>query len=76
MSVKFQVTLSEPMMEELKRAAEEMGISAAELIRQTMSDRLRKSSQGPRIDPFDSITSLVESDEADLSSQVDQVLYR
>jgi hypothetical protein len=76
MSVKFQVTLSEPLMEELKRAAEEMGISAAELIRQTMSDQLRNSNQGPKIDPFDSITGLVESDEADLASQVDQVLYR
>jgi hypothetical protein len=53
---------------ELKRAAEEMGVSAAEFIRQTMSDRLRRSSQRPEIDPFSSITGLVESDESDLAS--------
>ena len=76
MSVKFQITLPEILMAELKRAAEEMGVSAAELIRQTMSDRLRSSSQGPEIDPFSSITGLVQSEEADLASQIDQVLYR
>jgi hypothetical protein len=76
MSVKFQVTLPEALMAELKRAAEEMGVSAAEFIRQTMSDRLSRSSQGPEIDPFGPITRLVESEESDLASQIDEVLYR
>jgi hypothetical protein len=30
----------------------------------------------PKSDPFDSITGLVDSEETDLASQVDQILYR
>ena len=63
-------------MAELKHAAEKMGLSAAELIRQTMTDRLRTRNEGGKIDPFDSITGLVDSEESDLASQVDQILYR
>jgi hypothetical protein len=74
-AVMIQITLPGTLMKEEKRAAEEMGVSVAEFIRQTMSDRLRSSSHGPKIDPFDSITGLVESDEADLSGQIDQALY-
>ena len=63
-------------MAELKHAAEKMGLSAAELIRQTMTDRLRTRKEGRKSDPFDSITGLVDSEESDLASQVDQILYR
>jgi Ribbon-helix-helix protein, copG family. len=75
MSVKFQVTMPEPLMAELKHAAEKMGLSAAELIRQTMTDRLRAQASR-KSDPFESITGLVDSEESDLASQVDQILYR
>jgi metal-responsive CopG/Arc/MetJ family transcriptional regulator len=76
MSVKFQVTLPEPLMAELKRTAGHMQVSVAELIRETMQDRLRKTNRKGKSDPFSSITALVDSEEAGLSSQVDEVLYR
>lgn len=75
MSVKFQVTLPEPLLTKLKRAAETEHVSVAELIRQTMEDRLRVTRRAPKQDPFDAITGLVDSSEVDLSSQVDQILY-
>ena len=74
MSVKFQITLPELLMTELKRSADTAGVSVAELIRQTMQDRLRRDSKG-KSDPFDSITGLADSDDTDLASRVDEVLY-
>ena len=75
MSVKFQVTLPESLMAKLKRSADAAGVSVAELIRQTMQDQLRRDSQKRKSDPFDSITGLVDSDETDLASRIDEVLY-
>ena len=75
MSVKFQVTLPESLMAELKRSADAAGVSVAELIRQTMQDQLRRNSRKGKSDPFDSITGLVDSDETDLASRIDEVLY-
>jgi hypothetical protein len=51
-------------------------VSVAELIRQTMADRLRTQGRGSRSDPFDPITDLVESEQVDLASQIDDILYR
>ena len=76
MSVKVQVTLPEPLLAQLKRESQKMGISVAELIRQTLGDRLRKRHRPAKRDPFAAITGLVDSDETDLSSRVDEVLYR
>ena len=75
MSVKFQITVAEPVIAEWKHAAEVTGISVAELIRQTMTDRLRGNAQRNRTDPFEAITDLVDSAEADLAGRVDEVLY-
>ena len=76
MSVKFQVTLPQPLLADLKRVAEVERVSVAEFIRQTMSDRLRRHGRGPKGDPFDAITGLVDSEETDLSKQIDEILYR
>jgi hypothetical protein len=51
-------------------------VSVAELIRQTMADRLRTQARGSKADPFDAITDLVESEQVDLASQIDDILYR
>jgi len=75
-SLKFQITVPEPLMAEMKNAAEKTGVSVAELIRQTMHDSLQKKKRSSKVVFFDSITGLVDSDETDLASQVDQVLYR
>jgi hypothetical protein len=76
MSVKFQITVAESVIAEWKHAAEVAGISVAELIRQTMTDRLRSNAQRNRTDPFEAITDLVDSAETDLAGSVDEVLYR
>ncbi len=76
MSVKFQITVAEPVIAEWKHAAEATEISVAELIRQTMTDRLRANPLRNRTDPFAGITDLVDSAEADLAGRVDEVLYR
>jgi hypothetical protein len=75
MSVKFQITVPEPLIAEWKQAAEVTGISVAELIRQTMTDRLRGNAQCKRNDPFEAITDLVDSAETDLAGRIDEVLY-
>jgi metal-responsive CopG/Arc/MetJ family transcriptional regulator len=75
MSVRFQITVPEWLMAELKRSADSAGISVAELIRQIMQDRLRRDSRKSKGDPFVSITELVDSDETDLASRIDEVLH-
>jgi hypothetical protein len=75
-SVKFQITVPEPVIAEWKQAAEATGVSVAELVRQTMSDRLRGNARQSRTDPFEAITDLVDSAEVDLAGRVDEVLYR
>jgi len=76
MSMKFQVTLPEGLLVELKRAAAEQGVSVAEFIRETVQERLRRQTTDKKGDPFAAITGLVDSDERDLASRVDDVLYR
>jgi hypothetical protein len=75
MSVKFQVTLPEAVLAELKQQSAKMGVPVAEFIRQTIDDRLRKRERVPRTDPFDCIDGLVDSGESDLASRVDEILY-
>jgi hypothetical protein len=74
-SIKFQITVPEPVIAEWKQAAEVTGISLAELIRQTMNDRLRAKPQHKGTDPFAAITDLVDSAEVNLAGTVDEVLY-
>jgi hypothetical protein len=76
MSVKFLLTVAEPAIAEWKHAAEVTGISVAELIRQAMTDFLRENPQRNRKDPFEAITSLMDSAEVDLAGRVDEALYR
>ena len=74
-SLKFQVTLPEPLMAQLKRESQKMGISVAEFIRQTMDDRLRKRGKSADDDPFEAIDGLVNSSETDLAGRIDEILY-
>jgi len=73
-STKFQITLPEPLMVRLKRESDRLHVSTAELIRQTMEDRL-KSPRPSKRDPFEAIDCLVRSDETDLAAHVDEYLY-
>ena len=75
MSHKFQITLPEDLAVELKQEAARQGVPLAEFIRQTMRERLRVASVSQR-DPLASITGIVDGAETDLSSRVDEILYR
>ncbi len=76
MSMKFQMTLPDELAFRLKQAASERDIPLAQFIRETMEEQLRRSrSRTTNDDPFAGIRDLVESDERDLSSRVDEVLY-
>jgi metal-responsive CopG/Arc/MetJ family transcriptional regulator len=76
MSMRFQVTLPEALLLELKQVAAEVGVSAAEFIREAVEERLRRRAGREETDPFASIAGLVESEETDLASPVDETLYR
>lgn len=75
MSQKFQITLPEDLAAELKQEAARQGIPLAEFIRQTMRERLLVAAVSQR-DPLASITGIVDGAETDLSSRVDEILYR
>ena len=76
MSVKFQVTLPEPLLAKMKRESVKRGVSVSELIRQTLEERMPKRHRAAKRDPFASITGIVDSGETDLASRVDEILYR
>ena len=74
MSTKFQVTFPDPLMAQLKRESKRLDISVAEFVRQSTESSLRaKRRSGEFVDPFASITGLVNSDETDLASRVDEI---
>ena len=75
MSQKFQITLPEDLAAELKQEAARQGVPLAEFIRQTMRERLRVAAVSHR-DHLASITGIVDGAETDLSSRVDEILYR
>jgi hypothetical protein len=73
MSVKFQITLPDDLAYQLKRAAARRKTPLAQFIRETMQDKLLEP---PKRNAFlDRITGIVDSDETDLASRVDEILY-
>ena len=76
MSVKFQVTFPEALMAELKTESERLGIPVAELIRQVIDDRFHRSHRPLKSDPFEAIDGLAKSNETNLASRIDEILYR
>ena len=76
MSTKYQITLPVPLADELKQTAMRLKIPLAQFMRETMEERLRKEREKINSDPFASITGLIDDTETDLSSRVDEILYR
>jgi hypothetical protein len=74
MSVKFQITLPDDLAFQLKRAAAERKTPLAQFIRETMQDKLHEPPR-ERNAFLDRITGIVDSDETDLASRVDEILY-
>ena len=75
MSLKFQITLPEELAAELRAAATRKGVPLAAFIRQTMQERLQEA-KVPTADPFDWMDGLAETEETDVASRVDEILYR
>ena len=76
MSVKFQITLAEDLAAELKAAASRRRISLAQLIRETMEEKLRQAKPAKSDDPFRWMDGLADTEETDIASRVDEILYR
>ena len=78
-SVKYQITLPDGLALQLKRAAQKRKVPLARLIRETMEQQLRatKSKPGGRSrHPLAAIIGLMDGEDRDLASRVDQILYR
>jgi hypothetical protein len=75
MSLKFQITLPDTLAARLKREAARQKRPLAEFIRETMEERLRRPKGESWRNPFESVTDLIDSNETDLSTRVDEILY-
>lgn len=77
MSTKFQVTLPVELASDMKFVAARLRIPLAQFIRDTMQERLQLEASKAVVtdDPFAGVTGLID-DESDLSSRVDEILYR
>ncbi len=76
MSHKFQITLPDDLAEELRAEAAQAGVPLAELIRETMRERLRNPDVRSGTVPLAAVIGIVDADETDLAARVDEVLYR
>lgn len=76
MSVKFQITLPETLAADLKITARRLKVPRAQFVRDCVEHRLRELKNSKRQwDPFASIRGIVDTDETDLSSRVDEIVY-
>ncbi len=78
MSVKYQITLPEPLAEEMRAAAARMKVPLAQFIRETMEDKLRELKSRKRKErPLAWMEKLrVDIPDTDLSSRIDEILYK
>ena len=78
MSVKYQITLPDPLAEEMRTAATRLKIPLAQFIRETIEDKLRELKSRQRGDqPLAWMRKLrVDIPDTDLASRVDEILYK
>ena len=76
MSHKFQITLPDDLAGELRAEAAQAGVPLAELILETMRERLRNPDVRSGTVPLAAVIGIVDADETDLAARVDEVLYR
>ena len=78
MSVKYQITLPEPLAEEMRAAAARLKVPLAQFIRETMEDKLRDLKSRKRKErPLEWMEKLrVDIPDTDLSSRIDEILYK
>ena len=76
MSVKFQITLPEDLAAGLKTTAARLEIPLAQFIRETMEEKLRQMRSSDATHPLAWMEGLARSNETDISSRIDEILYR
>jgi cytochrome c553 len=77
-SVKYQITLPEPLAAEMRRTAARLKIPLAQFIRETMEDKLRElKSRKRKAGPLDWMKGMAKGiKDTDLASRVDEILYK
>ncbi len=79
MSVKYQITLPDDLALELRQTAARFKIPLAQFIRETMEQRLKAAKATRKTSPkhpLASIVGLLDGEDSDLASRVDEILYR
>jgi len=77
-SVKYQITLTEQLAEEMRATAARLKVPMAQFIRETMEDKLRDLKSRKRKErPLAWMEKLrVDIPDTDLSSRIDEILYK
>jgi hypothetical protein len=77
-SVKYQITLPEQLAEEMRVTAARLKVPMAQFIRETMEDKLRDLKSRKRKErPLAWMEKLrVDIPDTDLSSRIDEILYK
>ena len=75
MSTKFQITFPDPLMARVKVASRRKKISMAEYVREATEESLRRErrSGANASHPLAGIIGLVDTDQTDLASRVDEI---
>ncbi|HXI44399.1 MAG TPA: hypothetical protein VNH83_30725 [Bryobacteraceae bacterium] len=78
MSIKYQITLPEPLADEMRVTAAKLKIPLAQFIRETVEDKLRElKAQDSNRRPLEWMEKLrVDIPDTDLASRIDEILYK
>ena len=77
-SIKYQITLPEPLADEMRITAAKLKIPLAQFIRETVEDKLRElKAEDGHGRPLEWMEKLrVDIPDTDLASRVDEILYK
>jgi cytochrome c553 len=78
MSVKYQITLPEPLADEMRATAARLKVPLAQFIRETMEDKLRALKSRKRGErPLEWMRGMAKGiKDTDLASRIDEILYQ
>ena len=78
MSVKYQITLPEPLAGEMRAAAARLKVPLAQFIRETMEDKLRDMKSRKHKDrPLEWMKGMAKGiKDTDLAARIDEILYK
>jgi hypothetical protein len=78
MSVKYQITLPEPLANEMRATAARLKVPLAQFIRETMEDKLLALKSRERKErPLEWMRGMAKGiKDTDLASRIDEILYQ